>query len=102
MYIFELRTLLFESLQKFDDYVNFQKKEAENFTLNTTFFELSRYDQIDTIIRYSQRYRKIMDVDYYTKNPPHEFALKPNYLIGGIGLFMVGIAIDVMGTKEQR
>jgi len=42
-----------------------------------------------------------MDVDYYTKNPPHEFALKPNYLIGGIGLFMVGIAIDVMGTKEQ-
>ena len=99
----ELRTLIYGSMSKFEEIVAWQKKmEDNNLIIPTSLVELSRYDQMDYVIKYTQRYRKIMDVDYYTKNTPADFLTRPNFMIGGVGLVMVGIALDVMGTKEQR
>lgn len=67
----ELRKVIFDSTENFEAIVAYQKKEAENGLIpDVSFFELSRYDQQDYLIKHTQKHRKIMNIDMYTRTPP--------------------------------
>jgi len=82
----ELRNVIYGSEQNFNDFVAFQVKEEENGLIpNTSFYELSRYDQQAYVIKNTQKHRKVMDIDSYLKKPPSEELFKPTFMAGGIG-----------------
>jgi hypothetical protein len=95
---------MYGSEENFKAFVDWQVvEEKHNLNPDTSYYEMSRYDQQDWNIKFTQRWREAHGgVDIYKKQSPSAELIKPTYVIGGIGLMMSGAAIDLMGTDAQK
>jgi acyl-CoA oxidase len=99
----ELIALFYPGQDQYKNFVDFSQKIADNGLADPpNITEYSRVEQLDYVIRNTQKFKEVMDVDFYKKAVPDVLFQDISLIAGGVGLIMVLPVVYLMGSEDQK